>query len=166
MTRFQSTALVTLRLLVGWHFCYEGLAKLWNPYWTSAGYLADSRWILKPLLIRIAADPTAIRVVDLLNEWGLLLIGLGLVFGALTRAATIAGIALLALYWLAAPPFPGAPAAMPAEGSYLVVNKVLVELGALLVLLAFPTGRTFGVDALLPWRRRVEAAGAVRPAEA
>ena len=39
MTRPQVTALVTLRLFIGWHFLYEGLAKLVNPYWTSAEYL-------------------------------------------------------------------------------------------------------------------------------
>ena len=36
-TNFQTTALVVLRVLIGWHFLYEGLAKLGNPYWTSAG---------------------------------------------------------------------------------------------------------------------------------
>ena len=33
---FQVTTLVALRMLIGWHFCYEGIAKLLNPYWTSA----------------------------------------------------------------------------------------------------------------------------------
>ena len=35
-------ALVALRLAVGWHFLYEGVLKLQNPYWTSADYLAQS----------------------------------------------------------------------------------------------------------------------------
>ena len=30
-TGFQTTALVLLRILIGWHFFYEGLAKLGNP---------------------------------------------------------------------------------------------------------------------------------------
>ena len=46
-TRFQLGALVTLRMLIGWHFLYEGLAKMLNPYWTSAGYLAESQWWFK-----------------------------------------------------------------------------------------------------------------------
>ena len=61
----------------------------------------------------------------------------------------IAGIVLLALYYLAAPPFAGLSYAMPAEGSYLIVNKVLIELAALVVLLAFPTGRWLGLDRLV-----------------
>jgi len=159
-TNFQTTALVALRMLVGWHFCYEGLAKLLNPYWTSAGYLAGSQWFLKDRLIDLAANPTAVTVVDILNEWGLVAIGLGLMLGALTRAATIAGVVLLALYWIVAPPFAGVTYPSPAEGSYVLVNKVLVELGALLVIWAFPTGRAFGLDRYLTWKR------AAKPAEA
>jgi len=163
---FQTTALVALRLVVGWHFFYEGLAKLLNPYWTSAGYLADSKWWLKDLLIDVAASPTAVTVVDLLNQWGLLLIGLGLMLGLLTRAATIAAVALLALYYFAAPPWVGYTYAMPAEGSYLVVNKIVVEAAALLVLLAFPTHHVFGLDRFLPLRKRGAAGAASQPAGA
>ena len=151
-TRFQVGALVALRILIGWHFLYEGLAKLANPYWTSAGYLADSRGFLHGLLTWIAASPTAVTVVDFLNEWGLVLIGLGLLFGLLTRVAGIAAVVLLALYYLAAPPLVGYTYAMPAEGSYLVVNKVLIELVALLVVLAFSAGRAWSLDGL--WSRR------------
>ena len=38
-SRFQLTSLVALRMLIGWHLLYEGIAKILNPYWTSAGYL-------------------------------------------------------------------------------------------------------------------------------
>ncbi|HEX9704494.1 MAG TPA: DoxX family membrane protein [Gemmatimonadales bacterium] len=143
---FQAGTLVALRLLIGWHFLYEGLAKLLNPYWTSAGYLAESQWWFQGLFLAIAASPAAVTVVDYLNMWGQTLIGLGLMLGLLTRWATIAGVVLLALYYIVAPPFGGYVYGMPAEGSYLIVNKVLIELGALLVLLAYPTGRTFGLD--------------------
>ena len=149
MDRFQTGALVALRMLIGWHFLYEGLAKLTNPYWTSAPYLDDSQGWFGPLFEWLAASPTAVTVIDALNVWGLILIGLGLFVGLLARPAAIAGVALLALYWLAAPPFPGLEFAMPAEGSYLIVNKVLIELAALLVILAFPTSREYGLDRLV-----------------
>jgi thiosulfate dehydrogenase [quinone] large subunit len=152
-TRFQKVVLVTLRIVIGWHFLYEGLAKLTNPYWTSAGYLAESKWWLSGVFLDIAASPSVLTVVDYLNIWGLILIGAGLMLGALTRAATLAGIVLLALYYLAAPPFIGLSYAMPAEGSYLIVNKVLIEMVALVVLLAFPTGRVLGIDRLIAGKR-------------
>jgi thiosulfate dehydrogenase [quinone] large subunit len=148
-TRFQSIALVTLRIVIGWHFLYEGLAKLTNPYWTSAGYLAESKGWLGGIFLDIAANPSVLTVVDNLNIWGLILIGAGLMLGAFTRLATLAGIALLALYYIAAPPFIGLTYAMPTEGSYLLVNKVLIELVALVVLLAFPTQRVVGIDRLI-----------------
>jgi len=153
-TRFQSVALVTLRIVIGWHFLYEGLAKLTNPYWTSAGYLAESKWWLSGIFLDIASSPSVLTVVDHLNIWGLILIGVGLMLGAFTRASTIAGIVLLALYYLAAPPFIGLSYAMPAEGSYLIVNKVLIEMVALVVLFAFPTGRVLGIDRLIASKRQ------------
>ena len=155
---FQVTTLVALRMLIGWHFCYEGIAKLLNPYWTSAGYLAGSEWFLKDLLIDVAANATAVTVVDFLNQWGLVAIGLGLMLGAMARQAAIAGVVLLALYWIVAPPFAGVTYPMPAEGSYVLVNKVLVELSALLVVVAFPTSSVYGLDRFLPWTRTVTPA--------
>ena len=150
---------MTLRIVIGWHFLYEGLAKLTNPYWTAAGYLAESKGLFGGLFLDIAASPAALTVVDLLNIWGLILIGAGLILGVLTRSVTIAGIAMLALYYLAAPPFIGLTYAMPSEGSYLIVNKVLIELVALVVLLAFPTGRVVGIDRILAGQRQSVTAG-------
>ena len=161
---FQTGALVALRLVIGWHFLYEGLAKLSNPYWTSAGYLADAHGWFKGLFLWIAASSTAVTIVDYLNIWGLTLIGLGLLFGLLTRTSTITAIVLLALYYLAAPPLVGYEYAMPTEGSYLIVNKILIELAALVVLLAYPTGDSWGLDRFLP--RAARRAGALRLARA
>ena len=162
-TDFQTTALVVLRVLIGWHFLYEGLAKLGNPYWTSAGYLAESKWWFSGIFISMATHEPVLAVVDFINSWGLVVIGLGLMLGCLTRAATIAAIVLLALYYIAAPPFAGYTYAMPAEGSYLVVNKVLIELAAVVVLLAFPTGMLFGLDRLI-FRKRTPEYRALRQA--
>lgn len=147
--KFQVGTMVALRVLIGWHFLYEGLAKLANPYWTSAGYLAESRWLFKGLFVAIAASPGAVTVVDYINVGGQILIGVGLLFGLFTRWASLGGIVLLALYYIAAPPFVGYTYPMPAEGSYLIVNKVLIELAALLVVLAYPTSQTFGLDSFL-----------------
>jgi thiosulfate dehydrogenase [quinone] large subunit len=37
------TAVVVLRVLIGWHFLYEGVSKLTTPGWSAAGYLLQSR---------------------------------------------------------------------------------------------------------------------------
>jgi len=142
----QLVILFLLRLAIGWHFLYEGMVKLFNPTWSSAGFLAESKWIFSPFFNWILSNPAVLKIVDLLNVWGLILIGLGLFFGCLTRAASISGIILLLLYYTANPPLVGLSPGMPTEGSYLVVDKNLVELLALLVLAIFPAGKTWGVD--------------------
>lgn len=145
----QLLALVFLRLLIGWHFLYEGISKAMNPYWSSANYLLESKWILADLFMAIVANPLALKAVDFLNVWGLIAIGFGLIAGCFTQIATAAGIVLLLLYYLAAPPLPGLTYAMPMEGSYLVVNKNLIEAAALTVLAFFRTGARVGLDVLI-----------------
>ena len=47
--------LVLLRILIGWHFLYEGVIKAYNPSWTSRGYLLSAS-ILKPFFNWLAGD--------------------------------------------------------------------------------------------------------------
>lgn len=150
----QIAVLTILRVTVGWHFLYEGVSKLFIPEWSSAGYLTVSKWIFAPIFKWIAATPSVLSIVDFLNIWGLVLIGLGLMFGLFTRTASIAGIGLLSLYYLANPPFIGMDFGIVTEGNYLVVDKNLVELVALCVLAIFPTGSVFGFDRLIAHIRR------------
>lgn len=152
-SRLESLFFTLLRVGVGWHFAYEGVVKLSTPNWTSAPYLQSASWLGADLFHWMAANPAVLRVVDLLNMWGLLLIGGALMLGALTRFSAILGVLLLALYYVAHPAL-FTPDRGPAEGSYLIVNKNLVELLALCVLAARPHAG-LGVDHLLTaWRRR------------
>jgi len=145
-TKRQLSMLVLLRLLIGWHFIYEGIVKLLNPNWSSLGYLMDSQGFLAGFFHSLASNPNVLQVVDFLNMYGLIAIGLGLILGCFTRIATIAGIVLLALYYLSHIPFIGASYALPSDGSYLWVDKTLIELVALAVLYVLPTGRHIGLD--------------------
>ena len=104
---WQEVVLVLLRMGIGWHFLYEGLVKALSPGWTSAAFLAESRWLLSGSFHWIVAHPVVLRIVDLLNVWGLVLIGLALLLGAFSRFAAISGIALLSLYYVASPPLVG-----------------------------------------------------------
>ena len=155
----QLTALVVLRFAIGWHFFFEGVSKLVDPYWTSAGYLEESQGFMSGLFLDLAANPAALAFVDQLNVWGLILVGLGLMLGGLTRTATVFGIIMLFLYYLALPPWPGFEYTIPAEGEYLIVNKTLIELCALFVILFLPTGHLVGLDRLV---RLARARGSVQ----
>jgi thiosulfate dehydrogenase (quinone) large subunit len=148
-SRTQAFFLVALRLAIGWHFLYEGLVKVFSPSWTSSGYLLDSKGFLAPFYRSIALNPEILRIADFLNEWGLVLIGLGLILGLLTRVAIIAGMVLLASYYLSHPPLIAYNYALPTEGTYFIVDKILIELIALGVLYAFPTQLVLGIDRLI-----------------
>ena len=145
----QMIIFTLLRVAIGWHFLYEGLVKLFTPGWTSAEYLEMSNWIFAPLFQSMAGNPTVLFIVDLLNIWGLILVGLGLILGIFTRLSISMGMALLFLYYVAYPPFVKNDFGMPTEGHYLVVNKTLIEFLALTVLLFVPTGKVFGLDRLI-----------------
>jgi thiosulfate dehydrogenase [quinone] large subunit len=143
---WQLWSLVILRVAVGWHFMYEGITKLLNPNWSSLGYLMDSGGLFEGLFHSMAGNPALLNVVDFLNVWGLVLIGAGLILGIFTRVATIAGMILLAFYYLSHPPILGVTYAIPSEGNYLWINKNLIELLTLWVILLFPTWTIIGVD--------------------
>jgi thiosulfate dehydrogenase (quinone) large subunit len=153
MSTSQKLWLLALRLGIGLHFLYEGLAKLINPNWSCVGYLLDSEGFLKQFFFSLASSPDMVRVIDFLNIYGLILIGLGLIFGAFTRISIVSGMVMLALYYLSHPPFIGMKFAAPSEGSYLIVNKNLVEFIAMGVLYCFPTWREWGVDRWICGRR-------------
>jgi len=159
LTTVQLSFLSVLRIAIGWHFLYEGVVKLLDPSWSAAGYLASSRvfgWLV--------ANPTLLGIVDKMNAWGLTLVGLGLIFGALTRTAAVGGILLLAMYYMAHPPLIRMPLTTHTEGSYLLIDKNLVEALALVVISLFPTGRFLGLDSFFAARRSVAAAPKPEPA--
>ena len=145
-TTFQLTALVLLRMLIGWHILFEGISKLLTPNWTSALFLTDSQWILSGFSNWIISNDGVLSMVDFLNTWGLIAIGVGLILGLFTRLAAYAGMGLLIMYYLNNIPLLGIEYSLPAEGNYLIVSKTLIEAAALLVMAVFPTGSVFGLD--------------------
>jgi thiosulfate dehydrogenase [quinone] large subunit len=60
------------------------------------------------------------------------------------------------MYYLSHPPFIGLQYGLPMEGSYLLVNKTLIELAAMAVLFVFPASRVIGLDGLL-FRKRLSS---------
>lgn len=139
----QTGALVLLRLLIGWHFLYEGVIKLYSPGWTAKGYLLSATYMES--FFHWLAGESMISTIDTLNIAALLLVGVALILGFKTQLASLIGIGLLLLYYFAHPPFPGYPLG-PSEGSYWIINKNLIEAAALLVIFLFPTSEAFGLE--------------------
>lgn len=157
----QQFALIVLRTVIGWHFLYEAYYKIWSPAWgpsgplprwTSAGYLRGASGPLAGLFQRLV-EAGWTSWIDRSVKIGLLLIGLSLILGLFTRIGALAALFFLSLFYLLYLPLTGVP--QPGnEGTYLVVNKTLIEAAAVLVLLVFDTGAIAGLDLLLRRRKR------------
>ncbi|HET7218879.1 MAG TPA: hypothetical protein VFJ02_12575 [Vicinamibacterales bacterium] len=155
MSALQQVALVTLRTLIGWHFLYEGYTKLLYPAWgragapvaawSSAGYLKAATGPLADVF-HAMGNASWIGTLDLIVAAALVLVGLSLMLGLFTQAGCAGAAALLAMFYLSAIPM-GLPEAR-SEGTYLFVNKNLIEAAAVIVLFAFRTGRIAGLDRL------------------
>ncbi len=166
LSSFQRVSLIVLRTLIGWHFLYEGYYKLVLPAWTregqplgrwaASGYLKGATGPFAGLFHRLA-DPRWTSLVNGAVEIVLLLIGLSLILGFLTQIGCWGALLFLTLVYLAAIPTHGIPQ-QGSEGTYLFVNKTLIEWTGVLILTSFRTGEIAGLDLL--WRRRESRARA------
>ncbi len=141
-----------LRVTIGWHFLYEGLSKLMIPDWSAYNYLINSTSFMSGFYHGLASSQVLMKVVDLLNIYGLILIGLALFLGVFIRYASMAGIFLLMLYYFAYPPF-GVSLFTGGEGNIYIVNRILVEALALTVLLLIKE-KGYGIYALSSLKSR------------
>ena len=89
--------------------------------------------------------------MDLINMammWSLTVIGALLITGLFTRLSSLAAAGLLLSFWLSFPPLPGVHGIPGPEHSY-IINKNLIECIAMLTIATMPSGRWFGLDALV-----------------
>ena len=128
------TVITILRMAIGWHLLYEGISKLWG-HWTAASYLNNAQGFMASFYHWLAADSLRLTCVDILNTWGLILVGLALTFGALITFASICGAVMLLLYYFAYPPF-GA-SLLTGESSVYFVNQLLIEALALIFIACY-----------------------------
>ena len=145
--RKLKNSVTLLRIFIGWHFLYEGVIKMYNPEWTSFGYLASAQGPFKSFFLAMTNE-SIMSSVDFLNIAALMLVGISFTIGIYEKLGAFVGVGLLALYYLAHPSFPWL-AQINVEGSYWFVNKNLIELAACLVIYNFPTSQYFGLKYLL-----------------
>src|SRR3989339_60269 len=104
MNKAQKVSLFILRLGMGWYMFYAGVTKILNPSWSAAGYLQNAQtfgsfyqWFLQP---------SALPITNFINEWGLTLLGISLIFGIFVRLSSVLGALLMLLYYFPVLSFP------------------------------------------------------------
>ncbi|NQU88374.1 MAG: DoxX family protein [Mariniphaga sp.] len=143
---WKKCLITLLRITIGWHFLYEGISKLLAENWTAAGFLANAMGPFSGFYHWLSASTGLMKVIDPLNMYALILIGLALFIGVAIRYAISGGILLLVLYYFAYPPF-GGTVAGTTEGNLYIVNRLFIEASALLILLILKE-KGFGIYAL------------------
>lgn len=149
----QLYALVVVRILLGWYLLYEGLAKLFNPHWSSFGYLKSAQGFLSSFFHGLADNPQTIEIVNQLNIWGLIAIGCALILGLFGRFTSLAGAFLILLYYLAHPPLIHVNEVLLSTENTLWVDKNLIFIGVLVLLYLFPTSTFIGIDRFIFFKR-------------
>ena len=147
-------SLITLiRFIVGWHFLYEGVAKLMADGWSSESYLTGTYGFMSSFYHWLAQSPTGIQIIDFLNIWGLILIGLALFLGVMVRWAALAATFLLVLYYFAYPPL--GITLLGGDGSLFIVDKIMIE-AAILVFIVFSKEKGYCLDYLMGFFPKVK----------
>ena len=132
--------LVMVRVLLGWWFLGSGLSKVVEHgiFYDSYGWLmfGTEGTIVYPVTSWVAEN--AVWLPDLLVPWGQVAIGLGLIFGVMTRLASANMILLLTFFYLGGAGW--------ANG--FITGELLGILLAITVII-FGAGRVWGLDAFL-----------------
>ena len=137
MTTFQKISLLLVRLSLGWLFFYSGITKILNPQWSSLKYLQGAKMMTG--FYAWLSQPSILSVVDFMNEWGQLLLGISLILGVAVRLSTTLGAILMALYYIALPfPYPN-PQSLIVD-THVIYALILIYLGAV------QAGRVYGLE--------------------
>jgi len=141
---WKKLLLTLLRMAVGWHFLYEGISKLIIQDWSSYSYLSSSIGPFSGFYHWLASSEGILKVVDILNIYGLILIGVALFIGFFSRIAALFGTLLLTLYYFAYPPF-GESLYSIGDGHLFIVDKIFVE-ALLLLYIFFNIEKGYGIE--------------------
>lgn len=142
----KSLVLLLLRLTFGSFFLYAGLSKIMDPEWTAFGLLTHSQTF--DSVYQWFGSPENIGWVNYLNEWGQVLIGVALITGTLTAAASYFGIAMMVLYYFPSLDFPYA-----GEHGFIVDDHILYIV-MFIVIIRFKAGMSYGLDQLIFMKRK------------
>lgn len=141
MNTKQKLSFTLLRIALGWIFFYAGITSILNPKWTALAYLKGAQTL--SFLYQWLALPQNITWVNLLNKFGLTLIGISMILGLFTRIGSIFGMLLMVLFYLPILKFP-----LVGTHSFLVDEHVIYFL-IFFLMFAYDGGKVWGLDSIL-----------------
>ena len=154
------TIVTIIRIVVGWHFLYEGLAKLFADGWSSESYLNNTYGFFSGFYHWLAESGMRLEIIDFMNIWGLIFIGLALFVGVFIRWAALAGTFLLALYYFAYPPF--GVSLLTGDGSLYIVDKIFIE-AVILLFIAFYKEKGYCLENLIALSPKLKKIAFLQP---
>ncbi len=137
LNKNSALALLAVRLAVGWLMFYAGITKVLAPSWSAAGYLTHAKTFAG--FYAWLAQPGILPVTNFINEWGLTLLGVSLIFGIGVRFSSVLGAALMMMYYFPANSFPF------VEHGFLVDEHVIYA-SVLIFFAAIKAGRYYGLE--------------------
>ena len=137
MNKFEKISLFLVRFSFGWIFIYSGMTKILNPQWSSVKYLQGAKMFTG--LFTWMTQPAVLPIINAINEWGQLLLGISLILGIAVRLSTTLGAIMMTLYYIALP-FP-----YPTPQNFIVDMHVIYAL-VMIYLGAVRSGRVYGLE--------------------
>ncbi|HEX8931802.1 MAG TPA: DoxX family membrane protein [Patescibacteria group bacterium] len=130
--------LFVLRIAIGWLMLYAGWEKISAAHFSAAGYLKGAQSLTG--LYSWFAQPGNIGWVSFLVEWGLLLIGIALIIGAVVRLASVLAAVMMVLFYFPILTFPHVGA------NYFIVDDHVIFFVVFVLLAIAHAGRFWGLD--------------------
>lgn len=168
-TRTRDRGIAILRTLMGWVFFYAGVEKLLGvgldagKTWSAGGFLkfgTVGSWpgaapdaIINPfhdVWVGLAANAQALSLINVIVPVGEVLIGAALILGLATRFASLSGVLMLGLFYVAGWNF---------ELGIVNANLVYIVVTAFLGVVA--AGEVYGLDPYIERLRFVQRAPAL-----
>jgi thiosulfate dehydrogenase [quinone] large subunit len=141
MTKYQNIYLAILRISLGFVYFYAGISKILKPDWSAVGYLSNAKTFAN--LYQWFALPEHISIINFINEWGLLLLGVSLIIGLGVRLSSSLGIMLMFLYYFPTLDFPY------AGTSAFIIDSHIIYILILILFIILKAGRIYGLDAVV-----------------
>jgi thiosulfate dehydrogenase (quinone) large subunit len=148
MNIYKKVSLFALRISLGLLLFYAGITKVLDSNWSAAGYLNNAKTF--PDLYAWFASPGILPIINVMNEWGLTLIGVSLLLGIFVRLSSVAGALLMMLYYFPAVEMKALEffpvLTLPHSTTSVLVDSHIIYAVALLILAAFRVGKIWGLE--------------------